>query len=35
MYAIMKFKERGYELKTIDNSLIFEDNTESRYIYLT
>ena len=33
MYAIRKFKEAGYILRAEENKLIFEDNTECRYIF--
>ena len=33
MYAIKKFQDKGYNLKAEDNKLIFEDKTESRYIF--
>ena len=33
MYAIKKFKDRGYTLKAQDNKMIFEDIAGCRYIF--
>lgn len=33
MYAILKFKHEGYEIKANDNKLIFEDLGGCHYIF--